>query len=394
MNVEFNAFFRARILALPYISASARGELYRAALAALDDFIARSSPALDAAEIAAVRKQVNDAIDEIEAEFELAAAQGRRLPDWAMGAASPRATDDASAGAGYPPSEMPLAPSPYIPVSDEELARLVAHATGQRLGLGALGKSLSDRFSSVGLALRHYIHATAGGDKLGYLWIIFEPVAQIAIVVSMYWFFGINTIQGMPALPFAAIGVSAWLMIRMSLMHNSFGLGREAGLCVYPSIIPLDVKLAKTLFYAVLYFMVFLGFSLICLAYGYIDGVKDVALAIIYWILLMVFGFGLSLAFGRLFHVFPEIQRLILVLLRALYLFSGAILVTEQIPKEYAAYFLWNPMVHGMQLLRSAYFMDYNSSDASISYFLVGTLFMLTFGIICERANYKEEITA
>lgn len=392
MNVEFHAFFKERIKALPYISASARGELYRAALAALDDFIARSDPPLDASEVTSVRQQVNAAIDQIEGEFERATAQGRRLPDWAL-------TDTGAEVAPAPDPaiiEEPVdrTPAPYVPVTDEELARLIQRATSQRLEAGDLYKSLTDRFSSVGLALRHYIHAAAGGDMLGYLWIVFEPVAQIAIVVSMYWFFGIDTIQGMPALPFAAIGVSAWLMIRMSLMHNSFGLGREIGLCVFPTIIPLDVKLAKTIFYAILYFVVFLGFTLVCLAYGYIDGVKDISAAIVYWILLMIFGFGMSLAFGRLFHVFPEVQRLILVLLRALYLFSGAILVTEQLPKEYSTYFLWNPMVHGMQLLRSAYFIDYQSTDSSVSYFLIGTLFMLTLGIICERANYKEEITA
>jgi capsular polysaccharide transport system permease protein len=66
--------------------------------------------------------------------------------------------------------------------------------------------------------------------------------------------------------------------------------------------------------------------------------------------------------------------------------FSGIVLVTEQLPPDYKNYFLWNPLIHGMQELRGALFEQYRSIDAQPIYFILFILLALAIGLASERA--------
>ena len=391
MAVDFYGFFQTRIIALPYISASARGELYRASIRAFESFLENSDPQVSNEEANGVRRQILDAIDRIEAEFDDAIKLGRRMPDWAWGEGE-SSPDPFQADIVSPPSHPPRSYDHPGNLSAEQIHAL---ARQRHFGVSTQAVFLARRIRSISAIIRHYIHAMAGSDLLGYIWMIFEPVMQVTLVVAMYWVFGISTVQGMPAIPFAITGVGTWLMIRMVLMRLATGMGREFVLCTYPVVIPLDVKIAKTIFYSTLYFVVcgsFLAFD----SYwrGVTFEVENLLQVFQYWVLLTIMAFGIGLIVGRLFTLVHEAQRLIMVGLRALYIFSGAFIVTEQLPSEFVPYFIWNPVLHGIQLFRSAYFLDYESTDANLAYFLIWTLAILVIGLTCERANYREEINA
>lgn len=393
MAVDFYSFFRDRIRALPYISASARGELYRNAIRAYESFIRKADPPIAAEEANAVWRQIHGAMEQIEAEFDLALRQGRRMPAWAWGDETGPDVDEAQTTPEAPAEPPRLGGYDHPGELDPRMIR--AMALHRSWGLGGIIWRFDTRIRAISAILRHYVHSTAGSDVLGYMWTLFEPLMQVTIVVSMYWFFGISSIQGMPAIPFAITGIGCWLMIRMIMMRTGMGLGREFGLCTFPVIIPLDVKIAKALFYSTMYFVV-CGFFILLNAHyeGSRFEVDDFIKLMHYWIMLTILAFGIGLAMGRLFTVIPEAQRLIMVILRAMYLLSGAFIISEQMPTEYVKYVIWNPILHGIQLFRSAFFLDYESVDASPLFFTVCTLGILVFGVICERANYREEVTA
>lgn len=385
MTVDFYSFFREKIRVLPYISASARGALYRAAIETFDNFLKSAIPPIDADEASAVRRRIYAAIDEIEQEFELAREAGQRMPWWALG-------DDPAAAGPHPATGGALA-FEYLGSEDRDLIKALARY--RRFSVMESIGQLFGRIRSISAIIRHYVHSTAGSDVLGYLWTLFEPLMQMTLVVSMYWFFGISSIQGMPAIPFAITGVGCWLMIRMIMMRLCMGMGREFVLCTFPVILPLDVKIAKTVYYSMMYFVVCGFFIYVDALYnGRAFEIDDVILVCLIWMTLSIMAFGLGLMLGRLFVVIPETHRLIMLIFRVMYLFSGAFIISEQLPTEYQSYFLWNPMMHGLQLFRSAFFVEYDSVQASEFYFVIWTFAILVFGVICERANYREEITA
>jgi ABC-type polysaccharide/polyol phosphate export permease len=59
--------------------------------------------------------------------------------------------------------------------------------------------------------------------------------------------------------------------------------------------------------------------------------------------------------------------------------------VSEQLPEQLRPWILWSPFAHGMQLLRSAYFDNYTSRDASLGYFLTSLVFLGVIALAGER---------
>jgi len=64
----------------------------------------------------------------------------------------------------------------------------------------------------------------------------------------------------------------------------------------------------------------------------------------------------------------PEVRKGVGVVMRFLYLISGVILPMSVVPWEYRQYFLWNPLLHAMELAREAFFPAFHAVDASWSY--------------------------
>lgn len=372
--MDFYSIIRTHVQGLSDLSASSRGALYRTVIAAFERFAKNRYGGMETQDLRDLRKRLLDAIDKIEDEFEIArTVHGLRAPVWAS---QNRADAIASE------TIAPLAPDARKNEAPARKGRVVS-----------AWRSARQRPRVIAAVLRHYIHVIAGAERLGYLWMMVEPLIQVFIIVAMYWFFGVTVILGMPALPFAIIGVSAWLLFRQIMMRACYSLGREQVLCTYPVVHPLDVKLAKAIFYFLLYTLN----MAIYFIFLYISDIYTVSIdrpleTIFYWVGIGVLSFGASLALARLLIVAPVALRFIAIILRALYLMSGFFIISEQLPDEARGILLWNPMVHGMQLVRAAFFTEYETYDASAAYFWAATFAVLVFGLLCERLNYREEI--
>lgn len=428
MAIDFYALLRKRIPGLEDLSASSRGGLYRKIVAGAEGIIANAEPPLTVTAAAEIRNSLDEAVKKIEAEF----AEVRRVgsgyaPDWALppkpapaaDTSAPAANDsapppkDTDATDRPPPAVTvpatidPVKPEPDIespqafePASRDDWDEPVdLRALEQRLALPAtqFGRVLSyfsDHVRIVGAILRHMIKTAAGTERIAYLWLALEPLMQVGLVVSLYWLFGRTIVYGMPAVPFAIIGVGGWLIFRTLLTRVATGLGREFAMCYFPTVTRFDVFLSRALFFGLTYS--FASFVMLACAYYFDFGgvpINDSLTFAFYWLLVWIFSIGFALSMNYLFVLVPTIRRLLLVILRGLYLFSAVVVVTEQLSAEDKVIFLWNPLVHGMQLLRSAYFVEYKSEDANPAFFLVCTLGLFLFGLICERAQRRMEIT-
>lgn len=369
--MDFYSIIKAHVQGLSDLSASSRGALYRIVIAAFERFAENRYGGMQTQEVRDLRKRLLDAIDKIEDEFEVARTHGLRAPAWAVrkeGIASETITT--------------LPPDPQSKDAPARKGRIVSALRTAR-----------QRPRVIAAVLRHYIHVIAGAERLGYLWMMVEPLIQVFIIVAMYWFFGVTVILGMPALPFAIIGVSAWLLFRQIMMRACYSLGREQVLCTYPVVHPLDVKTAKAIFYFLLYTVnMVIYFAFLYVANIYTASIDRPLETIVYWGGIGVLSFGASLALARLLVAAPITLRFIAIILRALYLMSGFFIISEQLPEQASGILLWNPMVHGMQLVRAAFFIEYESYDASAVYFWATTFMVLVFGLLCERLNYREEI--
>ena len=443
MAIDFYHTLRIRIPGLADLSASSRGAMYREAIAAAEKHIADCEPALSARAAASMRLMLQLAIARIETEFaEAREKHGRHAPDWALppepksepdskrptdaalaplaagalslpeaGASHPAGSESASEQAAKAQSSGPEtekaaaqqaslpqpSPAPAWPILaaldiwDEPVA--VAFPGAEPPAAPVLA-SIGNHLRIIGALLSRNVKIVAGSERLAYFWLLVEPLMQVGLVVSLYWLFGRTMVYSMPAVPFAVIGVGAWLMFRTMLLRIATGLGREFTLCFFPSVGRLDVYLAKALFFGISYMLA--TFVMLAMA-GFFELspfiVKDPLQFLGLWWMIWLFSFGFALSMSYIFLLAPALKRLLLVIMRGLYLFSAVVTVTEQFSIEDKAIFLWNPLVHGMQLLRSYYFHEYFSDDASLPYFLIWTLGFVLLGLLCERRQRHKEIT-
>jgi capsular polysaccharide transport system permease protein len=384
MTVDFYALLRKRIPDLEDLSASSRGGLYREVVASTAGMIADAKPPLTPGEAAELRTALDEAIKKIEAEFVKARLEDNQYaPDWALPPkpAAPAAAGHASTGDSSDWDE------PIDLLALEQ--RFALPATR----LGRAHANLRDHTRIVGALLRHAVKTAAGSERVAYLWLAIEPIIQVGLVVGLYWIFGRTHVYGMPSVPFAIIGVGGWLTFRTLLTRVATGLGREFALCYFPTITRFDVYLAKALFFGLSYSLA--SIVMLCGAYYFEIGgspIDDALIFAFYWFLIWLFSLGFALSMNYFFILVPTTKRLLLVILRGLYFFSAVVVVTEQFSAEDKVFFLWNPLVHGMQLLRSTYFAEYKSDDASPAYFLGCTLGLFLLGLICERAQRRREI--
>lgn len=410
VRANFYSYLVDKVRALPVPSASARGALYRSLLKGLEAFVERNRNNAEIEDASGLVSQLSDAMELIEREFDKAIfTDGKRMPDWVK-TTEPRTPEDALA-------DLENMPEPALPPeADTHLgfpALMKELTDGDRIvrslpvDLSILRDGpppptpvemlaiLSTRARVCGAILRRYIHTSAGTEKLGYVWTLLEPIIQITIVVGMYWILGYPIIFGMPAIPFTIIGISAWLMMRMIMFRLGHGLGREAVLCAIPVVRPLDIMIAKAIFYGLMYTAVMLlALQVTELFNTNKFEIQNLPLFMGYWFIFWIFSIGFGLCYAKFIHSYPWIERISLFMLRAVYFLSGALFVSEQLPTGIREWILWIPTVHGIQLMRSAFFWEYESTDASPTYFLVGTMLVLTFGIMCERTLYRDGVHA
>lgn len=408
MAIDYYPILRSRIIVLGDFSDSARSELYRQIKDQENQRIAHTFPPMSAMHRGEIRLLLDVAIKRVEAEFARARTElGLYAPEWARpreasadvsghaaGSDAARAVVVIEGNLAEPDNvkaARPLRPIPSESLNEDWDERLESLADQDRRPFFPL--VIFAQLRIVGALLLHAAKTNAGHEKLAFLWLLLEPLMQVGLIFSLYLMFGRTIIYSMPAIPFAIIGVGSWLMFRTSLMRIAPGLGREFALCFYPGVTRLHVFLARSMFFGINYFVATV--VMLCVA-DYLDiavaEVKAPLLFLWYWLMLWLFSFGFALTMNYMFMLIPSMRRLTLVLLRGLYLVSAVVIVTEQLSVEDKSLLLWNPLVHGMQLLRSAYFIEYSSDDANPIYFLIATLTLVLVGLITERVQMRYDL--
>lgn len=280
----------------------------------------------------------------------------------------------------HPITVFPLHPIAAKSIPDPSLRELVVdYAT-----------KISSRAALVNLLLRRHTQEAVVIDRLHFIWLVVEPMFQIGLIVLLYWVMQHTYVLDMPAIPFAVVGIGGWLMFRTVLRHVTTGAGREMGILNYPLITRFDIVLSRAIFYGLLYLMIVFLITWLVWYFGFGGGIAHLTLFLWFWFVLWIFAFGFGLACMTLIDVYPALRKLIPLLLRKLIYLSGVVIVTEQLPSEYRIFFLWNPICHALQLLRSAMFLEYQTEDGSAIYLYAWALGSLVFGLAAERANRKK----
>ncbi|WP_142848149.1 ABC transporter permease [Telmatospirillum sp. J64-1] len=230
------------------------------------------------------------------------------------------------------------------------------------------------------------IQTRYGKHRSGYLWAFMEPAITIVLFGSGFLLLGAAPPRGMHVLPFLITGVGAFFVFQNVMLYTMGAIASGRVFFSYPGVMPFHVTIARGILETLTMISVFFVFLFVGWLFGVEIELEDPLAIVLCLLALSLFGFGLGSALGMAAQFLPFLQRVVPAITRPFLLFSGAFYTAEEIPPQAATYFLVNPLLHAIEILREATFYSHHSIYADGAYLAVCVVGALFFGILLQAA--------
>lgn len=223
-----------------------------------------------------------------------------------------------------------------------------------------------------------------GESKLGYLWLVGEPLLLAFGISAVHWVTG-HDIGDIPVFLFYALGYSPFFMFRAIVNRNATAVTGSSNLLFHQNIKVNDLTISRTVMEAAACITVVM--LIVCFAI-FIDGAWPAhpGLFVLGLLLSAIVSHGFSSLLAALVVFYEPLERMIHPLTYLMMPFSGAFLMMSSVTPEYRQILLWNPMVHVHEAIRHAQWGDRLVSYYDISYVLLWALILNLLGIAALRA--------
>lgn len=233
-------------------------------------------------------------------------------------------------------------------------------------------------------------------DRMGWFWMIFEPMAFVLIMIGIRVHLrGIDRfIVNADFIPWMIAGLMGFFLVREGMMRGLGAINASSALFAYRQVQPFDPVLVRHFLEGMLRTFIFLLFIVGAELLG-VALIPDNGIAALgWWISLWSLGLGLGLITSVAGTLVPEVGILVRMLSMPLLILSGVIFPLNQLPHWLLEYLMYNPIVHGLELLRAGFFDGYKVvHGTSATYFWGFTLITITLGLLMHL-RFKEKLKA
>jgi capsular polysaccharide transport system permease protein len=231
------------------------------------------------------------------------------------------------------------------------------------------------------LILREMV-TTYGRSPGGYLWAILEPVAGVALLVSIFALIFRSPPLGTNFAMFYATGIVPYMMYMSVSGKIGQALLFSRQLLMYPSVTFVDALAARFvldfLTQLLISYIIFLGIVLI---YETQTALNFPAIVLAFT-MLGALSLGVGTLNSFLTVMFPVWARVWAIMNRPLMLISGVLFTPESVPEPYRTYMLYNPIVHIVGQMRKAFYPYYDAAYVSPTFVFLVSIVLLVFGLL------------
>lgn len=238
------------------------------------------------------------------------------------------------------------------------------------------------------LVLRE-VRGRLGSKRMGAFWFVFEPLAHILVMMSIYTFLRHRTLPGFDFPVYLITGIIPFLLFRNIALKGMEAVNANKALFSYRQIMPFDTIVARAIVESALSACVY---AIVLAGLGFWFD-YDVRIAHpLEWFLTMavgiVFAFSLALIFCVITEMVPELKTIIRLLFLPLYLLSGVIIPLWLVPRSLLDLMLWNPLLHIIEQLREEAIDHYPHIDEiNLEYPAAVSAVTLLCGLALYRAR-------
>lgn len=246
---------------------------------------------------------------------------------------------------------------------------------------------------TFGLLIRE-LKTRFGSYRLGYAWALLDPLLMISAFSVIFGLRGHSGFGGAPAPLFIAASYLPFLFFKDVVNKLQSSVSANMGLFCYRQVTPFATFIARFVLEVMVGMVVGCILVLGLLWFGFDAIPADPLQVILGYLLLMVFSFSLGIVFCVLVSLVPEANKFLNLLMMPLMFISCIMYPLATIPSQYQHWFLWNPLVHALELIRSGWIAGYSSPNVSWVFFSSVTLILLTFAMSCYRLSHRKLIAS
>lgn len=232
-------------------------------------------------------------------------------------------------------------------------------------------------------------------DRMGWFWMIAEPMAFTMIMVAIRGFIrGDRLIVNAEFIPWMITGLMGFFLVREGMMRGMGAVNANSALFAYRQVLPVDPVLVRGALEGLLQSLIFLIFIVGAMMLN-VSIVPDYALAAIgWWLALWCMGLGLGLMTSVAATLVPELATVVRMLNMPLLILSGVLFPLNHLPHWLLEYLMYNPIVHGLELLRASFFSGYVVvPGTSATYFWMFVLSTIALGL-SMHVRFKDTLKA
>ncbi len=213
-----------------------------------------------------------------------------------------------------------------------------------------------------------------GAHKLGYFWAIIEPAAIIIVFWVMFGFRMRQSLPGVDYPMFLMTGMVPFQFFSNTVTRSMNAFQSNMGLFNYRQVKPIDTIIARCTVEFLIYFMVFILFMIAGSALGYSASVENIPVLFFVFAEFTAFSLAMGLFCAVIGSFSDNFPKVIGLLMRPLFFSSGIFFAVQNVPEKFRWMLLLNPVLHFLEMIRSAHFAAFNSPFADHSYTLKWTL--------------------
>lgn len=244
---------------------------------------------------------------------------------------------------------------------------------------------------TFGLLIRE-LKTRFGSYRLGYAWALLDPLLMISAFSLIFGMRDHSGFGGAPAPLFITASYLPFLFFRNVVNKLQSAVNANKALFCYRQVTPFSTFVARFILEAIIGLFVG-GMLVVGLWWFSFDAIpNDPLLVVLIYLLLMVFSFSLGVIFCVLSNLFKEVDKIISLLMMPLMFISCVMYPLASVPSQYQHWFIWNPLVHAIELIRSGWIAGYVSPYVNWAYLASLTLVLLTFAMSCYRLNHRRLI--
>lgn len=250
-------------------------------------------------------------------------------------------------------------------------------------------RSLIIQFRVIFALILREARVRHGRSRAGYLWTIVEPVLLIGALTFLFSNFRSSSISGSSFAVFFATGVLPFQLFRSSSQYISMAIEANGALLNYPHVSKIDTIIARSVLdFCTHIFVITLVISFQIFAIN-APFPADIPMMLFVIVILMAFAVGAGLCVALLRQVFPSFANVYLILMGPSFFLSGVFFSINSIPKFFRDILVWNPILHGVEGFRTAYYQGYRSPDLDMAYLFWWAFTLIFLGLLAERTMKK-----